>query len=380
MIKNNVLIGKKNWLFLYNGEQRQFDYLLGEKEVDSESIINFISNIKERKEYCKKNSIKYKHVIFPSKPVIKQSYIPDAFSKIESLYLKSYSKNIENLDDIFYPIEELKTIDYQYSTFHKYNTHNSDIGYLEIINKLLDSISIESIPLEKFSLVEKEVGGDLMNMIKDSMKHKEQFLNYQGSFHYSIGNRTFLPGNTNDVQIMHNPGALSNKRLLIFGDSFFKDILFIRSTFFHQDVVESFVPDVIFTGNAERYLSHVESDKEAGDFLLELYGNYHYKPSVEYIESLKAQLSFRYYKHIYKKWSENIKKIQSSKRIKLENDFENPDILREVAIYFENQGQIELAYQITKEALSLRPNGLYIKKLHEKYKNYLIKWGTLCTY
>ena len=57
MIKNNVLFGKDDYLFLYNGGQKQFDYLLGKEKVNKQCIDNFVANIENRTEYFNNKSI-----------------------------------------------------------------------------------------------------------------------------------------------------------------------------------------------------------------------------------------------------------------------------------------------------------------------------------
>jgi hypothetical protein len=42
-------------------------------------------------------------------------------------------------------------------------------------------------------------------------------------------------------------------------------------------------PDLVFSGNAERYLSHVRSDTESSNILLSMYGDQSYKPSAIFI-------------------------------------------------------------------------------------------------
>ena len=73
--------------------------------------------------------------------------------------------------------------------------------------------------------------------------------------------------------------CMVNKIVLIFGDSFFRMMLIhlsaifsrvicLRTRFLHPEMVTLIRPDVIFTGNAERYLSYVSPDTEAQAFAL----------------------------------------------------------------------------------------------------------------
>ena len=52
-------------------------------------------------------------------------------------------------------------------------------------------------------------------------------------------------------------------------------------------------------------------------------------------------------------------------------NFGSADILREVALAFEKDGDIETAYSLMKKASALRPNGPFIKKKVEEYREIL---------
>jgi len=192
----------------------------------------------------------------------------------------------------------------------------SDRACFFIADKLLNlvGISLYDYPYEVSKRLES---GDLGYMLNSLDKNEEDlvFLEYNDS--YKIGNRNFLSGNANEIYISHKKEAKTNNRLLIFGDSFFKetikylesffvDIVYIRSSTIQYDIIELYQPNVIFTGNAERYFSYVSLDIESSPFLWELYGNNSYKPSLEYIKAFSANFSFCYHKRKYIEWVKNI--------------------------------------------------------------------------
>jgi hypothetical protein len=375
---------KNNWLFLHNGGQKQFDYLLGKEKVSVESVQNFALNIRDRIYYFNTKKIEFRHVVFPSKPLVKSIFLPENFENVSSLF-ESYYKNhlTAVVSYVLYPLKNLKYCESEFSTFHKYNTHNSDFGYLEISKSLLQSLG-QNFYFEKYfkNIVTHEIGGDLITMLGSFDKNPEQFINLLLMNFYSVTNRKFLPGNKDDVQIIHNFEAPTTKRLLIFGDSFFKgmlkflkiyfsEILYIRSSFIHKDIVENYKPDVVFTGGAERYMCNVESDKNANNFLMALYGHSEYMPSIAYREALEACLSYAHYPHTYEIWLQKIASNKYQNKIKISPSFEDADILRDVALYFENNGDIATAYKLMKEAIGKRPNGPAIKSKVEEYKKWI---------
>lgn len=81
------------------------------------------------------------------------------------------------------------------------------------------------------------------------------------------------------VDILISPEAAHDRTVLLFGDSFFRMMLqhlsmvftrvvCLRTRFLHPEMVTLIRPDVIYTGNAERYLSNVTADSEAQAFAL----------------------------------------------------------------------------------------------------------------
>ena len=81
------------------------------------------------------------------------------------------------------------------------------------------------------------------------------------------------------VDIRFNPTAAHDITVLLFGDSFFygmlphlsavfSRVILLRTRFMHSEMLALIKPDVVFTGNAERYLADVAPDSEAFGFEL----------------------------------------------------------------------------------------------------------------
>ena len=114
-------------------------------------------------------------------------------------------------------------------------------------------------------------------------------------------------GNDGLVHIVFNVTKLRRyefKRCLIFGDSFsylnlpllsyeFSEILFLRTRYFHKEIVTMFKPDVVFSQNVERYLSSVDNDENAPIFNL-IYGlsNKDYSKDTEFYRAYNAILKY----------------------------------------------------------------------------------------
>ncbi|HFU75663.1 MAG TPA: hypothetical protein ENK91_09930 [Bacteroidetes bacterium] len=314
-VKNDVLFGNNSYLFLYQGSQYQFDYLTGKKKPSTQSIRNFKNNIQNRIEYCSKHKLDYLHIVFPSKPVVKAEELPKSLSRdVHSLYLRYYKNDNTK---IYYPRDDLKNKESESLTFRKLDTHNSGVGYYTIVENMMKKVFNISINQNMYEFSDITTDGELTRMLNSNQLEKHTALYYYPQNYHMVSNRKSLRGNTNDVMLTHTYQSLLGKRCLIFGDSFckdivpfllpfFSDILYIRSAFFHEDIIQMYAPDFIITGNAERYLSHVKSDNEANSFLFELYGSRDYYPSLDYLEALKAQLSYRFYPHVYQSFKDKL--------------------------------------------------------------------------
>lgn len=81
------------------------------------------------------------------------------------------------------------------------------------------------------------------------------------------------------MDILISPEAAHDRTVLLFGDSFFRmmlqhlsmvftRVICLRTRFLHPEMVTLIRPDVIYAGNAERYLSNVTAGSEAQAFAL----------------------------------------------------------------------------------------------------------------
>ena len=251
-IKKNVLFGKEGYLFLYSGAHRQFDYLLSIKKPTQDSINCFVNNIRERIIYFKKKNIRYRHIVFPSKPLVKKEYLPKKFQAVKSIYSKYYRNALGNDHKIvLYPLDELVEAEKNISTFSSFDTHNNSYGTLILVNYILRNLNMKHIDNSSYSMAEQEVSGDLSKMLGMDYVSKEPKIFFNIDKNTKIyENFKYIPGYSNHVVITMNTKAINKKRLLIFGDSFFhlliirilhllfSEILYIRSSFIHKDIID----------------------------------------------------------------------------------------------------------------------------------------------
>ena len=316
-VLGRVLVGNDSWLFLYAGDQRQFDYLLTKKNIDVNCVTSFWENIATRAEICERSGIQYLHVIFPSKPLLFTGGLPKSFENVESIYEREYLQAGGGLRErVIYPIAELKGLGRR--GLRKYDTHYSDLGSLTVVNLILRKLNIDIDASINFNKSIKDRSGDLARML--SWDAREEELVYDPVSKKTIrefDNQDFLPGNTNNIVVAVNLNALIDKRVLIFGDSFFKfslkfissifsHVLYVRSRCFHLELVQMFKPDVVLTGNAERYMNSILLDRHSSPFMLSLYGCPEYSPSASFRSAIRAELSYGHYRKIFENWWSSI--------------------------------------------------------------------------
>lgn len=262
-IENNVLTMPDGVRFLYSGNHMQFDYLTGKKKVSTTALKTFQKNIKKRNDFCKKRNILYKHVIFPSKPVVLSHKYPE-------LKIKSIINDDFMLDNVIYPLSEYLNTD---NPFFKTDTHPTPNGSWQL-TKLIASFS--KVELSEPSFTKSQIHGDLNKMLNDStLEHYNKFDGMNNHFlkTWDINNNNTVTGNNEIIRIIKNPLSKTQNRVLIFGDSFFNfnlneqlslifnEVIFIRTPNFLYELVDYLEPDIILSGQVERYIPNCFSDE-----------------------------------------------------------------------------------------------------------------------
>lgn len=317
-VENNVLIGLDNYLFLFDGAQKSFAYSTGERRLSSSSILHFSTNIERRYCFLKERNISYLHLIYPSKEVVLTEKVPKPWgNRIQSLFLRGFGSLNPSIEKItIYPNNLLVEKNLNQPVFRVLDTHMTDFGTFVVTQNVLKKWGLQYDMSNFFAIYEEQRGGDLAVML--ALKETVFEAVFKPKFKYiSFDNRSSLPGNRDNICIVNNPKSLTDKRLLIFGDSFikyalpffapvFRDIVYVRSASFQSDMIELMAPDFVISSNAERYLCRVEPDANSRPSLFKHYGNSEYTPPSEFLEAYAAQFSWRHHRSVYDKWSRKI--------------------------------------------------------------------------
>ena len=319
-VSKNVLVGHQQQLFLFDGNYNQFAFLTGQEQVNESSKSNFLSNLRHRRAFADRLNIPYLHVVVPCKPLIVRQQCPDPYrTTIRSLFLHSYAPLFQGRDPIeervLYPLAALIRTQVHQDCYWANDTHINAIGQLCLyreIGKNLTGLS-DNFPL--FRIAEQPRLGDLALMLGKTEPLPSLCFPWLGeTLQYT--NTHELPGNKGDVVIVFNPLSKTQRRLVLFGDSFIKTtlhlfaqdfgtILYIRGPYFQPDMIELFNPDALITSETERYLAGVDSDENGSSLLLSsVISRPDYQPSDAFTEALTAQLACRSHTRITQRWAD----------------------------------------------------------------------------
>tara|TARA_R110001583_G_scaffold17482_1_gene70631 strand:- start:1803 stop:2999 length:1197 start_codon:yes stop_codon:yes gene_type:complete len=379
---NNVIKLQDGTLFLRqkNRGQFQFEYLTGQKKISPKSIFNFKKNIKRNKEYCDKKNINYLHVIFPCKAVAYRNRFKDIGVDINPIVTEEHL----NVDGVYYPNLD----DIAEDWFLKTDTHCSYKGRLSIIKDIMKHISIV-FPDIAFDIRESKSSspGDLGRMI-DNPPVKRESISFKINsdiHHFALDNKNVLSGNTGGMLLKVNTLAPIKKRVAIFGDSFFvgtmeilsiffEEVFYMREAFIIQEVANCLEPDLIFTGNAERYLHDVKDAEKTTPYFIKLLsvnadmsklGDKDKNAFLSFFEPKKSDK----YKNWFLKLNLNLMlnngDIDTIKALTLTSLDIN--MIRDYAVSIEDNNT-RLAYDLMLIAYNARPNGPFIKQKVQLYK------------
>lgn len=274
-IENDVLIGHDNHLFLVGGAHRVLDYADGKVEPVEGSYRTFQLNIGQRTAWSRNLGAAYRHLVFPDKQsVLERAYPRPLKQRLGARYLESCAAVSEH---VLYPLEILQA--HQADCFLQTDTHPTEAGLVRVASLVVEALTGGAARLDPEPLLaritrEGPNTGDLGSKLAPPVGATERF--FQGNWGEKVfSNR--IRGNNGAADIWISPKSQSPARLLIFGDSFgrglarflsvfYREVVFLRTPFFHVDIAAQMRPDAILSENVERYLSQVTHDSERPSF------------------------------------------------------------------------------------------------------------------
>mgnify|MGYP000270930142 CR=1 FL=1 len=277
-----VYQGRDGVLFLSGGRHNIFRLFSDKHPPDSASIENFVDNVCHRQRYCAERSSNFKMVVFPDKCVALANLTLEA-ENLRSVYQEYYEEPVQERagsSSVTYPINNIRD---RLEAFHKTDTHYNAIGNKIVLRDILDGFFPADQITRGLGIIDGCIGrrenycGDLGAKLSPILTETASILSSK-AVPYDLKTNGMVGGNDGICDLVESPKSLSDKTLLIFGDSFFRALLpmltvyyrriiFCRTRFFHYEMVEALNPDDILCGAAERYLSNCLSDLDRPHFL-----------------------------------------------------------------------------------------------------------------
>ena len=315
-IENGVLHGHGGYLFLARGAHRVIELATGRTEVSVESIERFGENLKQRISWAESHNAKYLHIVFPDKQSVASEYWP--FPTLISI-AQQYVDRFNYLSQ-YVEFPRSLIIDHLNRAIGKVDTHYEAYGQIIIAARVAERVLGTSQHSQQDKLLAgltKEVThtGDLGSKLSPQISE----VTLQQTFHWDQISLTngVVQGNNGIIDIRFSKGAENKQRVLIIGDSFcrglafqlsywFRETLFVRSGYFHPEIADAFRPDVLITGQVERYLDNCVSDASAPwYFSYPALNDPNYSSSKEFQQALSAVL--RYPGKVYEDYIKSLK-------------------------------------------------------------------------
>jgi hypothetical protein len=275
-VENEVLITHNGVAFLAGGNHQVLKYATGELRPSAESLCTFSGNIEARTQHTVARGIQYAHVVFPDK----QSVLVDEFPFNPVVKLGETYVNHSSADAtmrVIYPATGLQAV---HGACMPLDSHLSDTGSLVVLHHMLEAVGVDApaalTAIEKRIVKPRRWPGDLGSKLDPPLAQEVLLLDPDWELTELTSGGGFNDGM---IDILFSPNAPVNKTVLLFGDSFFRmmlkhlsgvftRVICLRTRFYHREMVELIEPDIVFSGNAERYLAQVDSDDDAIPFML----------------------------------------------------------------------------------------------------------------
>lgn len=239
-----VSISPEGRLYLSGGQHRVSEIFSHDHNgISEESKSVFLKSQDERSAWCREKGLTYSQWIFPD-PILFEGSALDG--KVASLVSRAFREDLP--DSVYYPFHVLnKYPDRQSVT----DTHYSPLGNMYVAREVALEVIGDTADIDLSTSIEQGsikygYSGDLG--IKFNPIIKENRFVPRPVKSITSANNGIAAGNNGAIQIVESPNSITNRKLLIFGDSFLRSMLaelarywrtivFLRTPYFHYEMV-----------------------------------------------------------------------------------------------------------------------------------------------
>ena len=264
-------------LVLTGGNHAVLTLMSAQGQPKEGSVATFWSTTAARAAICAERGIAFSTWVFPDKLTLFADDPAFAGLGVASLFRRHYLGAVPLAE----PVHYLGDVITEPSDFQQTDTHLSASGMCKAVLAMAQSLDLpgrdEFAAKAAATWVEDATHcGDLGVKFDPPISGRARVP--KPVIAHRRGFNGIAAGNDGMMDLLDSPKASSDKTLLIFGDSFFRQnlvylsfffcrIVFLRSRYFHSEMIAAVRPDVIFCGMAERYLSHPLPDEGRPHFL-----------------------------------------------------------------------------------------------------------------
>lgn len=268
----NVLLGRDDWLFLKNDSNDAVGQLTGNVTFNSTDILKWKLVLGCRKEYFKRNAIKYYYLVVPNKESAMVDFIEGVelsedrpVMKFNELFKEIYS------EDVCYPLQELTK--HCTDFYPKGDSHWNHKGAFSSYQKLISNIQkdfpkVGVLSANDVNYVEQMQKGDLSGKLNGETLEANYIPRVKRSppkmlFNNKCPNR--------GKKIIFTSAEKNQPTAVIFRDSFsshlipflvhsFSRVVFVWQPNIDYSILEEEKPDIVISQQAERFLIRVPDD------------------------------------------------------------------------------------------------------------------------
>jgi hypothetical protein len=282
---DRVIIGKNNWLFLGNHNDKVLEKYRHVSPYTEEQLYRMFEKLEDNRKWLASKGIRYYVVIPPNSHSVYSEFLPNNIVKANSgSHLNSLTSyiakrkaelNFLNLQDTLLYLKKNQENLLYYQTDTHWNNYGAYVGYVYLMKRIQEDFPlIKPLPMSEYKWVNNSFSGDLSNLLGLGESYKENNLNFVRISQFQAKDTkrklpvpaeyTWVKSSYSSIRSVDNPLL---PKAIIFRDSFsdamipylqenFRESVFIWEGKIRKDLIEKEKPDIVIHEIVERLLEN----------------------------------------------------------------------------------------------------------------------------
>lgn len=273
-----AIVGDNYWCYIYEGSN---DYRAAYLEQDQVSLGHtWATLIEERSKTCQHHGFNFLQVIVPNKLSLIPDYFPEKFKTDTTYILKELLATTINAP-LLVPLNILRSDELKEYIFRRNDSHLTVIGNMLLTDLIIKHLGIENLvcPMPDFNEVTHigDLGVKFEQPIAESLFVPNWTSGLLCQTQLKNVRNTIVSGFNGTIQAFLNPDALIDKKIVVFGNSFFEKVpswglspyfaaLFKEFHFVWSPAIDiqyciDVEADIVIAQTCERFLGKLPTDK-----------------------------------------------------------------------------------------------------------------------